>query len=688
MCGLSVEYINSKGGININKFLAYLALCNGATEEFRNFNIDKTVVVDDFTTDVFGEVDYIDPKTYKINRKKMEVPVTHTDGCGMMLPKVSRKNFMVRLPWVKGLLSPFAFDEFCREHRLSGDITDIYGRKYNIFDDGIEVIFTKSQFKMWKYYDSWKDYTAKYKSNKCKAGKCNEDENYVRNAKFNYQMLQTLSDITDDELNIITEKSRNDILNISSDRQTMLKVFGAVSCRQNKNPFQQALELYPEMLADVYTKEVLKMIKKKLVRNGRSGKFGINGKYTFIIPDLYAFCGRLFAGTDVPDGLLADGEVYCGMFPGNAELDCLRSPHLYREHAVRSNSVNAVSRKWFITNGLYTSSHDLISKLLMFDVDGDKSLVCADKTVINAAKRNMNGIVPLYYEMGTAEPAAVSGNSLYSGLTFAFANCNIGAVSNDITKIWNGNDVNLDVIKLLAMENNFIIDAAKTLTKLERPKEMKPIIGRYARNKLPKFFIYAKDKTPEQVESVNGSPVNRLDKFIPNKRVMFDKHVFGMFEYKMLMSDPNVEIDRKFVAEYDKMKMDNRFNMNICDEHSNVYYIYLENRKRLLELCENSTVAADMLVKYLYAEMKSKHKEALWEIFGNELLENLKRNLKERYGNDFILCQGCAERVAKNSNRQKYCDSCAERIKKEQTKNRVKKNRKSYDYAHKSGSTA
>ena len=46
-------------------------------------------------------------------------------------------------------------------------------------------------------------------------------------------------------------------------------------------------------------------------------------------------------------------------------------------------------RKWFVTNAIYTSSHDLITKILMLDVDGDKLLVISDKTIIDIAKRNM-----------------------------------------------------------------------------------------------------------------------------------------------------------------------------------------------------------------------------------------------------------------------------------------------------------
>ena len=37
MCGLSLDLINKKGGVNVNKFLAYLALNNSATDQWCDF---------------------------------------------------------------------------------------------------------------------------------------------------------------------------------------------------------------------------------------------------------------------------------------------------------------------------------------------------------------------------------------------------------------------------------------------------------------------------------------------------------------------------------------------------------------------------------------------------------------------------------------------------------------------------
>ena len=76
----------------------------------------------------------------------------------------------------------------------------------------------------------------------------------------------------------------------------MLKVLGVTKSNTNKNYFQQALEIYPQLLCDTYSKEILKQVKKSLVKEGKSGKLEVNGKYTFISPDMYAFCEYLFAG--------------------------------------------------------------------------------------------------------------------------------------------------------------------------------------------------------------------------------------------------------------------------------------------------------------------------------------------------------------------------------------------------------
>ena len=115
MCGLTVDKINEQGGMNINKFLAYLALANSATDLWEDvfnkpFDIDRAIVVNDFETLVKCKVDHIDYQTYEITPNIIEnIPIPHTDGCGMISSDYSNKNFMIRLPFIKGLLASFDY---------------------------------------------------------------------------------------------------------------------------------------------------------------------------------------------------------------------------------------------------------------------------------------------------------------------------------------------------------------------------------------------------------------------------------------------------------------------------------------------------------------------------------------------------------------------------------------------------
>lgn len=651
MCGLSLDKINTskEKGMNVNKFLSYLSLSNSATEAWDDFDIRKTVVVNDLETDVPSLVDYINNKTYEITRKEMDVPITHTDGCGLILPKKSKKSFMVRMPWVKGLLVPFSFDRFARECGNS-KVTDIYGVEHDILAEKIEVILTKSQFKMWKYYSSWVEYQELFETHNCKAAKCNEEEDAFSDVKLNYQMLQTLNEMTDPELKTLSNRTVNSINKIGSDKKTMLEVLGVKKSNKEKTYFQQALELYPSLLTDPYSKEVLKDVKKSMVKKAKAGKLDIDGHYTYIIPDLYAFCEFLFKGEKNPKGLIQDGEIFCSLFKDSEDLDCLRSPHLYREHAIRKNNLHADLKRWFITKGMYTSVHDSISKLLMFDVDGDKALVTGNKIMVESAKKHMEGIVPLYYEMGVADKEPLNPNTLFTGLKNAYSGGNIGIVSNNISKIWNSEHVDLEVIKWLCMENNFIIDYAKTLLKLERPEEQKERITEYTRNKLPYFFISAKDKKEDQVVKVpNNSVVNRLGKIIPNSRLVFKKLDLPKFKHQLLMKKIDFIPDQAVIDKYEQLHLGRRF----IRMEDNQLHIFKHIREEILKINPDIDVVVNTLVEYTYVNKKSSRKETLWESFGDIIVENIKTNLDAR-----SYCQNCGTEIPSIRGKM-YCDDCA-----------------------------
>lgn len=494
-----------------------------------------------------------------------------------------------------------------------------------------------------------------FKKHNCQAGTCKEEEDYIKSSRMSYQMLQTLTDITDDEIVKIASPAIDRIQDITSNVSSMLDAFGATKGRPSLTPFQESLLIYPEMLNDKYCKRKLNDIKNSLIRDYHGGKLPVKGKYTFVLPDLYAFCEHLFLHIDKPNGLLKDGEVSCRLYKRAEKLDCLRSPHLYREHAVRKNVYSETIEKWFQTDAVYTSCFDMISKVLQFDCDGDTLLVVADKTIIEVAERNMVGIVPLYYDMKKAEATILTNEEFYKGMTAAWTGGNIGEISNDITKIWNSGKIGkheLLAVKLLCAENNFVIDYAKTLYKPTRPDYIDDFIKKYTRSKMPRFFMEAKGYEKRQVMSANGSFVNQLRKIIKKKRISFKR--FDTFNYKLFMSNVDYNMDSDLIREYEMLCAQYSYKVNNEDEQdNNIPYLMLDIKNKLAKYNYSDEQIVNTLVQHLYGT-DSEAKMLLWACYGNILLSNLKNNFKS----DESYCRKCGTRFKARSQAHHYCDKC------------------------------
>ena len=667
LCGLSLEKINKCGGVNVNKYLAYLALTNSATDLWSGFDIDRCIVVDDFSTDVFGEVDFIDETNYTVTRKEMQIPIEHTDGCGLMLPTVCEKNYMVRLPWIKGLLASFDYKRFIAEYNgATSIIKDIYGDNWDIIKDDIRVIFTKSQFKMWKYYKNWNEYKQQFKKYKCQAGICNIEEDNIKSVGATYQMLQTLTDVTKDEIYKIAKPSIEHINNMTKDIEHMQNVL----CRKNTNgeltPFKEALLLYPELLADDYTRKLLRDIKKAKLKKYRAGGLSVGGKYLFILPDLYAVCERWFANIKTPRGLLDNNEVYAKTFRKAKEVAVLRSPHLFKEWAIRYIKTTPYISSWFNTNAIYTSSYDLISKILQFDCDGDKAYVVYNNKLVNVAKRNMRDVVPLYYNMRKAQQQEVNAEDMYNGMHAAWTGKSIGIISNSITKVWNTGNIGKEselVVKLLCAESNFAIDYAKTLYQPERPKVADVLIKKHTKGKVPHFFIYAKDYKPQKVEPVKDSFVDHLEFFIKDKQLPRKRNY--NFNYKILLNEQYVTIDERVVDIYNKYCNKYYYKLSITPREQSIkngcIYITYEMVKEMARLGYNKYELSDMLVEYLYNIRSTEKKKVLWECFGGEILYAIKKNIAKSGLSPYCKC--CGERNSQLHDG--YCVNCVANKKKE-----------------------
>ena len=518
---------------------------------------------------------------------------------------------------------------------------------------------------MWKYYDDWEQYKMYFKKYGCSAGICNMEPDVIDNATINYQMLQTLVDITDDELRNLAARSNYQLNHMASDTRTQLKCFGATSGNPERRYEQDALLLYPELLQDAHFRNQLREIRHSYIKQAKAGKLALHAKYLFVIPDLYAYCEWLFLGNKNPRGLLADGEIYAEQFPNNIKLDCLRSPHLYREHPVRRNVYADGSDfgRWFSKRGIYTSCHDLITKITMNDNDGDALLVCADKTLVEAAERNMRDIVPLYYEMGKAAAKPITNQSIFDGMVRAYSCGNIGPISNNITKIWNSENPDIDIIKILTMTNNIVIDSAKTLYSPTPPKSIKRRISSATNCQVPHFFIHAKDKTKYQVEDINESCVNRIDRAITRKHISFSGQSCGKFDYRMLMDNPlliqtpDVEyIGSRYIELLRKLRFWEKPDEEDVDFYS---YQYQCVRDEMFSTGQKESYIVDAIIHRIFYQNQSTKKRVFWGAFGDIVLNNLRKNLDKQYS-DMILCRNCYSRFAPND-AQATCPHCRKR---------------------------
>lgn len=432
-----------------------------------------------------SQISEIKSKYHKSTIKYMSVKIPFTDGFGVTFRKST--SFMVRMPFMKGLISYVSKSKFktlCKENGIKiHKIVDIYGKEHHI--DKVDYIFTESQFKMYKYYKNeydekgkllrtgWEVYKDNFKKYKCDACRCNIEDKVKLNAKTNYQVLQTLTtEMTDEDIYSLATYDIDNLNGIGRDVQCMLNVLGA---NEEKNPrmnsFQKSLILYPEMLKDYYVRSTLKSKKESMINKLKSGKFNINGAYTFIIPEPLVCLQWWFNNERDLDklGMIKEGKVYCQLFDDGEEVDCLRSPHLDHAHCIRENENNSNLRSWYPTKGVYIGAKDTMSKFLMFDNDGDKSLVHNNKTIIKCAKsfQEKYGMIPNYYDMPKANPQQLSNDTLFEGIVMAYHHGNIGTPSNEITKIFDTLNPNstreeieeaIDTVALRCVDVNFTID--------------------------------------------------------------------------------------------------------------------------------------------------------------------------------------------------------------------------------------
>ncbi len=575
MCGLTVDKINKTGGINSGKYLAYMSLPLSSSKPI-NIDINKVIVVDDMELMVNKSVEYIDNDTFKHEIINMPDPLNMTDGAGMILPDAMKEiekqlelnypltGFQLRSSWIKGAVFSFNFKQFCQEENKY-IVRDIWNKDHDIVKEDIQMILTRSQLKTYGKYNNWKEYKEEFINQGLSFSVTAVNNADKNNMQMAYQFLQTLNrDKADDEhIKALCEKSIKHFKMLHDDTNTILQQFGACDGNEMKEPFQEALMLYPALLNDPWVKQKLEKMVSGYKKDLLCAKLETDGFYGYAQPDMYAFCEWLFLGEQEPTGLIPDNYIYCRYYHDQDinKVDCLRSPHLNNEHTIRNISHSEECKKWFEHCGqnVIYSIHDYLMLCVQGDVDGDTLAIVPNITLIDMVKPHE----VLFYRMFKAPAQQINEKTIYNTLVNSFE-CNregqsIGYISNAISKCWNQDELNddtLNLIKYLTMKSNFTIDFPKTQKNIDLPKDIQAKYELISQSQFPYFFKYIKGK--KTVAEPNDSVMDRIIQHIETqtKGGLRYKYKADDFDYSMLQSrndDGKVDVDRS-EKEYTELK--------------------------------------------------------------------------------------------------------------------------------------
>lgn len=661
MGGLTDENINTNGGVNTGKMLAYKALTMSAGIEI-DIPLDNIIVVEDFETLIEKKVEFIDTKdpSLPITRDIKKVPVNHMDGAGMVLPnKIAgiNGNCQFRNKWMKGALVEFDFLTFAKEVAGNTIVTDIYNDTYDVEKDDIYIILTHSQFKMSDHYKDWKSFKDEMKNIDSKFYICNIENPPQEMKELSYQYLQTLDIPVDDEDTIarLCQPTLDYIRELHKDKDEALKALGATEENEGLKPLQEALLIYPELLQDKHVKNQIKGVVKSYRNNAKGGRILSQGFYSYIFPDIYAFCERLFMGTKEPKGIIPENHVYNAFYKETDInlVDLMRSPHLHpSEHCVRKLTKEEKCNEWFRGNATYVSIHDLAQLQMKNDVDGDICYISSNMDLINHIRKDC---LPIYYEMPKAPKQIINKENIKGTLKKAFEANMISEISNALTKYLNqaydeGFKLDMDFIARLQAWNNFTIDFPKTGKNIELPENDMALFEslQYPNTKSPHFFRWAKNKNETAVAGYGNGVVDRISKYIKDnvgsdRYAYFDKSIF--FNYAMLASSIDIDRSSNLYAELQNLlfkaeKEIKRLNAKLSEikrEESEVREFaskfdvtYQYYRDKMIELFKGDTqICVNTLIDIEYCQTyrDGKSKNILWNCFGKEILNNIKKNI-------------------------------------------------------------
>ena len=401
------------------------------------------------------------------------------DGQGLMDPEWSAKvgeylnygyrpsEMIIRCPWCKGLLATVDFKSWFKKHGIT-EIVDSFGIVRQV--ENIDVILSKSQFKMHKVYqakcesmgiNAWDYLVDNMQLNNLRWGivKPNKPDDFEK--ALNYQYLEAL-DLTNEEIEQLCQRTIDyfNRLNSGDIEEVYNHLINSVNCYEdvtddentnesainnNAPRFQKALDANPEMIKDRYVRSLILQECENKLNAAKLGKIIVRGNYQFCVADPVAqmeWIAKNHCGLNIDViGVVPAGCVYSNYWhnaeDNNGVITILRSPLIDRnEIAKRTVIDNPVKEFKYLDSGLILSVHDLTALGCGgCDFDGDILFSTNDMIVANGVF-DYGVAKPLYYALSATGITGKVDSENATRADIRGLNSKVGQISNKAASLY------------------------------------------------------------------------------------------------------------------------------------------------------------------------------------------------------------------------------------------------------------
>lgn len=372
------------------------------------------IVVPDCMTTFTADVISIDDNDTSLEEPKMEfvkgkiIENDASDGCGMMLPALSKRwngelggnseevvsGVNSRCAWTKGMIFTFDFIEFAEKVAKSYVIKDAWGHERDIRE--AELILTTSMLKLWDSYESFEAYYQNCLLNHYQFSVAKTTPHEMdKRRNLNYQFIQGYQ-LADDDIQDLISPTVDEIRDIMGMdyRKSILYLCG---CNLNEKNWSkvdytsQALMACPDMINDPFVRNKIRKMISKRIRQAKIGVLTVDGNFAIMCGDLYALAQSMF-GIAVT-GLLEVGELYHKFWrdKGVPEVVCFRAPMTSHNNVVKQRvSYSEDALYWFkyIDNAVIINAWDtLCMSCNGADLDGDLLFTTNNKVLVDKHRK-------------------------------------------------------------------------------------------------------------------------------------------------------------------------------------------------------------------------------------------------------------------------------------------------------------